>query len=234
MESERLNPVAMVCGAASRLGMLCAQTLSKRAEGGLILADADEGALEFTADSLTKPPERVSTLAFDPRDPAQWARSMDFIGAHYGRLDWLAICPPALDAISGGVGMADLDSATLALQSALRLQGASRSGGASTLVLDAHNAMKAAVQQTVRTAAAESAARRVRVNAIIVGAEAPAWRSAPALTRIDRENLDALARAPGQIVRCPGYSITGMAPFMLSDKHGLSGACLVVDDVQTL
>ncbi len=235
MEMERINPVALVCGAASGLGTLCAQAISRRAEGGLILVDSDEAALDFTADALTKPPERVSTLAFDPRAPEEWKRGTSFIAAHYGRLDWVLVVPPPLDARGGETGLADLDAAQLALRSLGRLQRNNVQGGAAALVLGAQAAMKAHVLQVLRAAAGEGAANKVRVNAVVVGgADAPAWRNAVAVTRFDHATLETLANSASPVARCPGYNVTGMAPFLLSDKHTLTGATLVVDDIQAL
>ncbi len=180
----RLNPVALVTGAASGIGAACARSLATYASGGLIMVDADEAALAGAADALASPPERISTLAFDAADASAWKRAQDFIRTQYGRLDWavagvepekrLARPAPARDA-----GRGQCDDAADEDQYARRRD---------RLALAAHSAKVDALLQLVRVAAKEGAAHKVRVNAVINGAvESALWRRDPDFASAYRE-----------------------------------------------
>lgn len=231
MIGERINPVALVCGAADGPGFACAAALAETADGGLILADADEPALESAADALPNPPERVSTLAFPPGDTRRWADVIDFIATHYGRLDWAVVtaaAPPE-------GGLADLDTPILALDSLMGLLGENNRGGAAVLVVDARAAMKASVLHVLRTAAQAGARSNVRVNAIMYGgSDAPAWRSAARIESLDDQALSLVRRMSPPIASVVGHGLESVLPVLLSDRSHLNGATLVVDDASGL
>jgi NAD(P)-dependent dehydrogenase (short-subunit alcohol dehydrogenase family) len=234
MSFERINPVALISGAGGGEAIACLRALAPRADGGLILADASEAGLDASADALHRPPERVSTLAFDPRAQGEWKRAIDFIAAHYGRLDWLAINTRAPLPRSGKLALADLDAALLAFRAGLRLLRENVQGGAAVFVVDARAAMKANLQQVLRVAAKEGAVARTRVNAIVCGGDAPAWRGAPAMPHVNRAALERLAKSNAPIARCIGYDVEWLLPYALSDETPLTGAILVVDETRAL
>lgn len=231
MIAERLNPVGLVSGAADGAGFACACILSEFADGGLILADENEAALNAAADALEKPPERVSTLAFPSDDTGRWGDVVDFLATHYGRLDWAVIsAPPPPDG-----GLADLDTPLLAVQALSSLIGENNLGGAAVLVVDARTVMKASLLQVLRTTAEACARSNVRFNMLVWGAaEAPAWRAIQAFHSLDRSALDAIKRLSTPVARAAGHTIEDTLPALLSDGANLEGVALVVDDETAL
>lgn len=254
MDLDRLNPVTLITGAASGPAAMSALTIGPRSEGGLILIDADEAQLERTADAMSEPPERVSTLAFDVADKARWEAASDFVRSQYGRIDWALI-----DALGAGPGAlldlsrrdgrrsiaAALDSAVLSLRYVLPLMAANAAGGsivlfASTAALKADpsaaGAAKAGLMQVLRVAAKEAAANSIRVNAILSdGGEGDLWRSAPLFQDLARDG--GAAHAFGQIARSSpaiarfdaGDGPDRLVGLLLSDSCPVTAAALVVD-----
>ena len=248
MELDRLTPVALVTGAASGFGAACASLLSRRAEGGLILVDIDEAALCKTADSLSQPPERVSTLAFDIADSKRWADAAQFIRAQYGRLDWAVVNAGAAPAAQSDLVEwrrdAELDDAFLALRAVTPLMRANAQGGAIVVTAStaALNAPKAGLTQFMRVAAQEATPGIVRVNAIAPGGvDTPQWANMPwfqdLVTEHDGEAaaLDALAQNPAPLARyAAAGDVARLILLLLSDASSLTGATLVVDGGYTI
>jgi NAD(P)-dependent dehydrogenase (short-subunit alcohol dehydrogenase family) len=242
MQFDRISPVALITGAASGLGAACARDVARRAEGGLILADLDGAGLDATADGLDRPPERVSTLAFDVADPDRWTQASGFIRAQYGRLDWAVLTAGGhADAESDLVQWGppdDLESVALSLRSVTPLMRYNAQGGAVVVIAPA----TIRLPQLIGAAAQEGGRDSIRVNAITPGAaDAPAWRTAPLFQDLAREHggehgaLDALARLPAPVVRYAGACDIGRLVLMLlSDATPITGATLVVDGAYTI
>lgn len=234
----RLNPVALVTGAASGIGAACARSLATYASGGLIMVDADEAALAAAADALPSPPERMSTLAFEATDAQAWKRAQDFIRAQYGRLDW------AVAGVDGEKTSSEaLPRATLGVANAVTpLMKDNLQGGAVVLALAAHSAKVDALLQLVRVAAKEGAAHKVRVNAVINGAvESALWRRDPDFATLLKEAkdeasvLDQIAKRAIPLVRCSAaQDVLRLIRLLLSDDSTLSGATLAVDGAPAL
>lgn len=242
MQTDRLSPIALVTGAGSGVAAACARTISRHAHGGLVLADHDEASLEATADALDRPPERVSTLAFDLADPDRWRQAADFIKAQYGRLDWAVIhasTPQAEDSDLVQWGPpADLDAIALALRMVMPLMRYNSQGAAIVLIVPA----TVRAPQFVRAAAKDGARDAIRVNAIATGAsDAANWRDAPLFQDLvlhrgsQHAALDAIAGFATPLVRYAGAGdIGGLGALLLSDVSPVSGATLVVDGAYTI
>lgn len=236
MDMDRLNPVMLITGAAGDLGAQAVRALARRAQGGLILIDGDEGALDAVADSIETPPERVSTLAFDIAGPERWKQAQGFIRGQYGRLDYAIVDAGSAHAITitdGELVSWTNNSAsaheriTLTLRALTNLMSTNAQGGA-IVVLGL-----AGAGEMLRAAAVEGASANVRVNAVNLGV-APIWRSAPLFQDLVREQggerhaFKALMALPNTLARYDG-DILQLITLLLSDDCPASGATLVVD-----
>lgn len=242
MSFDPINPVALIASAATGVGATCARELAQRADGGLILADVDESALEACADSLDRAPERVSTLAFNPADPRRWADAADFIAAHYGRLDWALI-----DAGAAFPRHEDyLEFTRRGLEAIMPLIGDNRDGGAVVLMASAAalaEELRADVEggllDLIGEAARRGDRRQVRVSALAFGnPQGDMWTETPLFDDIVREQggianaFSQIAQIAPPIVRHPGAALTTLIPMMISEASG--GGVLVVDGGHTL
>jgi len=260
--SDRLNPVALVTGAASGIGAALARRLASRATGGLILIDHNSAALSAAADAMEQPPERVSTLSFDVSDPDRWRDCADFLTAQYGRLDYAV----ANAGISHASSIADhsfedwrrvmavnLDGVFLTLQATMPLMRQNAQGGSTVVVasasgvkpepgIAAYGASKAAVLQLARIAAKEGAPDNIRVNCIAPGGvETPIWDAMPMFQELIAETGSreaAFARMAEAATPLRYYAtaedIARQIEMLLVDPAPLTGATLVVDGGYTL
>jgi NAD(P)-dependent dehydrogenase (short-subunit alcohol dehydrogenase family) len=261
MTLDRLDPVTIVTGAASGIGAACAQDLAQRSQGGLILVDTDEAALGAVADTLERPPERVSTLAFDVADPDRWAQAADFIKSQYGRLDWAIVNAGVAHAAPieetdlvdwRRVMSTNLDGAFLTLRAVMPLMRANVQGGAIVVTASAaalkaepgvaaYGASKAGLLQLMRVAAKEGAPD-IRVNAVAPGGvETPMWRDVPMFQDLVRERgseraaFDAIAQLATPLARyARADDIARLIIMLLSDASPITGATLVVDGGYTI
>ena len=246
MEPHRLNPITLLAGAASPLGAGCARLLSRRSEGGLILADADAEALDRVADALPQPPERVSTLAIDTSDALRWADARRFIQAQYGRIDWAIItaaAPPLESELVDWRANAEADlSAAIWLRAAMDLIGENSQGGAIILAAsaappdDAEAAAKAGLLHLVRAAAHEGGPNNIRVNAIAPGGpHLPAWADMANFEELALEHrsalgaCEALMRRGASTARYGSDQVARLMLMLLADECPLTGAVLLVD-----
>lgn len=241
---DRINPVTLIAGAASAFGAARTRELARSSQGGLILAGGEEAALAAIADDLeaqSLAPERVSTLAFDLSDPERWAQVRDFLGAHYGRLDWAVICATAVprpeqsDLVEFAADATpDLAMPAIAIEALAPLMRKNVHGGA---VIVAAAAAGAPFAKFIHTAAELGVQDNIRVHGLALGgAHAPAWSWAPWLHDLVRETgnvraaLARLARAEAPMARCaPEEDLKRLVSLMLSDETNLSGAVLAVD-----
>jgi 2-keto-3-deoxy-L-fuconate dehydrogenase len=260
MDLDRLNPVMLITGAASGAGAASALALGPRAEGGLVLVDADEEQVSLTADAIANPPERVSTLAFDVAEKSRWEIASDFLRSQYGRLDWVLLdatggAPGALidfSKKSDRRGMAGaLDAALLSLRYVLPLLAGNATGGSVVLLASAASlkaapsapgaAMKAGLVQVLRVVAKEAAASSIRINAIITDAgERELWREAPLFQDLARHDgpeaaFAQIGRLSPPLARFDAADgVARLTAMLLSDGCPVTGAALVVDGGYTL
>ncbi|MEZ6023438.1 MAG: SDR family oxidoreductase [Hyphomonadaceae bacterium] len=255
MSTARINPVTLITGAASGIGAACAQHMAQHADGGLILIDGNEDALDASADALQSPPERVSTLTFDVADPARWEMASQFITSQYGRLDWAVIdagsgTDAALQALSNRDARREvtalLDAAWTSLRAILPLMAPNVAGGAIVVCAPAaalkseFGAPKTGLPQFLRVAAKEAGPQDVRVNALVAAREDdPAWRKAPVIAEIRRDTaadvFANIARQQHPIARFEGaLPLTQLAAGLLSDDVSVSGVTLVASGANAL
>lgn len=251
----RLNPVILISGATSRLGAASAQALAPKAQGGLILVDADGEELDRVADSLTTPPERVSTLAIDVADETRWTQACNFIESQYGRLDWAIVnyTPPAAvetDLVSWGDDPPpEIQGAYFTLRALMLLMQHNTQGGAIILAApdtvfepDIKNDGKNGLFSLLRLAAKEGAHDNIRVNAVALpSGGAPPWPEMPHVADLVRETgserraFERLSHLPLPMAR---YTVSGdITPLfaaLLADESPMTGAVLVVDGGYTL
>ncbi len=259
---DRINPVALITGAASGIGAACARALANKATGGLVLIDVDERRLEATADGLVSAPERVSTMAFDVADPARWRTAADFIGDQYGRLDWAVVNAGIAHSSTitettledwRRVMATNLDGAFLTLRSVMPLMRANQQGGAIVVTgsaagikaepgVAAYGASKAGLLQLMRVAAKEGAPDGIRVNAVAPGGvETSMWRNVPMFQDLVRETgseraaFDRIAKLATPLARyAAADDIARLIDLLLTDPSPITGATLVVDGGYTL
>lgn len=238
----------LITGAASGIGRAISELAAREGAERLVLVDMNWEALqEFD------PGSEVARLTGDVADPEFWS------GANVGELDHAVI-----NAGVAGSGLVtdlgfkewrrilsvNLDGAFLSLQAALR---AMRGGGSIVTVASAaglkpepgvaaYGASKAGLIQLTRIAAKESAARRIRVNAIAPGGvETPVWDAVPMFSERAREigrdaafaEMAAMATPLGRFAA--PEEIAEQIAFLLSDQAAMmTGSVLVTDGGYTL
>jgi NAD(P)-dependent dehydrogenase (short-subunit alcohol dehydrogenase family) len=255
----RLNPVTLITGAGSGVGAGCAHDLARKSHGGLVLADQDEAALALVADELDAAgasPERVSTMAFDVRDPDRWKQAIEFILSQYGRLDWAVVnvsAPPPPPADTDLVEWRrivpkSLDGALVTLRALMPILRKNIQGGAilvtapaEALNTEANGGARANLVQVIQAAAAEGESDKIRINAIAPSGAETAWADAPVFQDLVRETgsevaaSDRIANLKPPVAR---YASTGdlkrLILLLMADETPISGATLIVDGGNTL
>ena len=237
----------LVTGAASGIGKAVAALLAAEGAAEVVLVDASANVTELDLPCPTR------VLVDDVANPEFWSAT------DFGMLDHAVINA----GIAGAGPITDLsfvewrrilsvnlDGAFLSLQASLR---AMRDGGSIVAVASAaglkpepgvaaYGASKAGLIQLVRVAAKESAARRIRVNAIAPGGvETPVWDAIPMFADRAREigrkeafdELAAMATPLGRYATAG--EIAEQIAFLLSDRAAtITGSVLVSDGGYTL
>ena len=231
----------MITGAGSGIGRAVAELVAREGAGRLILVDLKEG------DELAAACE-VEWLTGDVADESFWN------AARIGEIDHSVINAGVAGAATieelsfaewRRILSVNLDGAFLTLRTALR---AMRDGGSIVTVssaagvkaepgIAAYAASKAGLLQLTKVAAKESAARRIRVNAIAPGGvETPIWYGVPMFAdRVQQIGKDAAFAEMAAIATPLGRyakadEIAEQIAFLLSDQSAtMTGAVLVTD-----
>lgn len=234
----RLTPVTLIVGAGAGIGAACAHEMARRSNGGLLLADADEGTLSVVADELDaagKAPERVSTLAFDPMDQQRWRQAIDFVEAQYGRIDWVIA-----HAGAGAVPDArDLERAATIFRALAPILGRNMQGAS---ILFAVSAVALKVRdgdellEFVDACSRDGASADIRVNAIAPGgANLPVWTSLPWLHELARDHgelaaFDRISQLSPPLARyASNGNLARLIAKLVVDDTQVTGVTLVVD-----
>jgi 2-keto-3-deoxy-L-fuconate dehydrogenase len=261
MDLDRLNAVALITGATTGIGPAHARDIAGRAEGGLILVDGDEAALSALADTIEGSkgaPERISTLAFDVRDPDRWAQAASFVQAQYGRVDWALVQSVEVASAEesdlvdwGRVMPTSLDGVLYSLRAVMPLMRSNFQGGAivvsapaASIKLDKSGAFapKAGLLHLIQMAAQQAAPHPIRVNAIAQGAgDAPLWTALPSFQKLAQDGGGArgafekiAALAPPLARYAATDDIAKLIVMLLSDDNPMTGATLVAEGGYTL
>ena len=241
----------LITGAASGIGLACAQYLAAHGAARLVLVDCDAEAL-----ARVELPVAVDRIAGDVRDEAMWAASAPLIAGidaavvNAGVAGAGAITDTSLAEWQRIVSI-NLDGAFLTLRAAMRAMKAA--GGAIVATssaagikpeagVSAYGASKAALIHLVKVAAKEGAVDRIRVNAVApAGVETPVWDAVPMFaTRAAEIGRDAaLAELAAMATPLGRYAkpeeIAAQVAFLLLDAAALiTGATLVCDGGYTL
>jgi len=197
---------ALITGAASGIGAATARALHRQGATRLVLVDRDGDALVALGASLGLAADDLETATLDVSDEAAWAALETRVAARFGGIDCLiaaagighpvaSVAELPIEAWRRTLAV-NLDGAFLALQTGIRLIRAGARGGAIVLLssstafraqpgMAGYAVSKSALVQLTRTAAAEVAADKIRVNAIAPGmVETPLFRSLPAFREL--------------------------------------------------
>ncbi|WP_238302880.1 SDR family NAD(P)-dependent oxidoreductase [Sphingomonas phyllosphaerae] len=236
----------LVTGAASGIGLACAQHLAAGGATRLVVADRDAEALAHIDLGCT-----LDLLPGDVTDEAFWDEAAAVLTGIDGAVVNAGVAGAgAISALSFAewrrIMSVNLDGAFLTLRAVMRaMEGrsgaivavASAAGIKAEPGVAAYGASKAGLIQLVKVAAKEGAAQRLRVNAIApAGVETPVWDAVPMFAdraaAIGREaafaELAALATPLGRYAK--PEEVAAQVGFLLSDAAALMTGTVLVSD----
>lgn len=236
----------LVTGAASGIGLACAQHLAERGAARLVLADCDAAALARVDLGCT-----LDLLPGDVADEAMWDEAAAVLTGIDGAVINAGVAGAgAIAALSFAewrrILAVNLDGAFLTLRAAMRAMDgragaivavASAAGIKAEPGVAAYGASKAGLIQLVKVAAKEGAAQRLRVNAIApAGVETAVWDAVPMFAdraaAIGRDaafaELAALATPLARFAKAE--EVAAQVGFLLSDAAALMTGTILVSD----
>lgn len=237
--------VALVTGAAGRLGAAIVEALA-RSGAGVLATDVDEAAATRLAGRLRdeRPGARVVPAALDVTDARSWQRAARTARRRLGAVDVLVnnaglLAPSPLDAVGRPEWDRVLEVNQTAILTGLQtcLPSMWQAGGGAVVNVGsvfgrrgtgssfAYHASKGALEAMTTAAAVELAPRRIRVNAVL-----PGLVEGPMSGGLSPEFVEEFRRSTPLARLASPEDVAAVVRFLASDAADfVTGVCLPVD-----
>ncbi|MGY0489186.1 SDR family NAD(P)-dependent oxidoreductase [Streptomyces sp. WG-D5] len=247
--AEFAGKTALVTGSASGIGLATARRLG-RGGANVVIADYNEKGAEAAAETLTSEGLKAAAVALDVTDPASVEAAVRFTVDTFGGLD-LAVNNAGIGGASAPTGEYDIDVYNRVVRTNLdgvfysmryelpAIQAAGK-GGAIVNVASilgsvgfagspAYVAAKHGVVGLTKSAAAEYAAKGIRVNAV-----GPGFIETPLLKEMDKAAYDGLVSLHPAGRLGQSEEVAELIAFLLSDRASfIAGSYHLVDGAYT-
>ncbi|WP_306323185.1 MULTISPECIES: SDR family NAD(P)-dependent oxidoreductase [unclassified Streptomyces] len=247
--AEFAGKTALVTGAASGIGLATARRLG-RGGASVVIADYNEQGAKEAAETLKSEGLKAAAVAVDVTDPASVEAAVGFAVDTFGGLD-LAVNNAGIGGASAPTGEYDidvynrvvrtnLDGVFYSMRYELPAMQAAGKGGAIVNVASilgsvgfagspAYVAAKHGVVGLTKTAAAEYAAKGIRVNAV-----GPGFIETPLLKEMDKAAHDGLVALHPAGRLGHAEEVAELIAFLLSDRASfVAGSYHLVDGAYT-
>ncbi|MHB9756261.1 SDR family NAD(P)-dependent oxidoreductase [Streptomyces sp. BYX5S] len=247
--AEFAGKTALVTGSASGIGLATARRLG-RGGANVVIADYNEKGAQTAAETLTSEGLKAAAVALDVTDPASVEAAVRFTVDTFGGLD-LAVNNAGIGGASAPTGEYDIDVYNRVVRTNLdgvfysmryelpAIQAAGK-GGAIVNVASilgsvgfagspAYVAAKHGVVGLTKSAAAEYAAKGIRVNAV-----GPGFIETPLLKEMDKAAYDGLVSLHPAGRLGQSEEVAELIAFLLSDRASfIAGSYHLVDGAYT-
>ncbi|MFJ8929692.1 SDR family NAD(P)-dependent oxidoreductase [Streptomyces sp. NPDC102364] len=247
--TEFAGKTALVTGSASGIGLATARRLG-RGGASVVIADYNEKGAQEAAETLKAEGLKAAAVAVDVTDPASVEAAVQFSVDTFGGLD-LAVNNAGIGGASAPTGEYDidaynrvvrtnLDGVFYSMRYELPAMQAAGNGGAIVNVASilgsvgfagspAYVAAKHGVVGLTKTAAAEYAAKGIRVNAV-----GPGFIETPLLKEMDKAAYDGLVSLHPAARLGTSEEVAELIVFLLSDRASfIAGSYHLVDGAYT-
>ncbi|MFJ9082961.1 SDR family NAD(P)-dependent oxidoreductase [Streptomyces sp. NPDC102384] len=247
--TEFAGKTALVTGSASGIGLATARRLG-RGGANVVIADYNEKGAQEAAETLKAEGLKAAAVAVDVTDPASVEAAVLFSVDTFGGLD-LAVNNAGIGGASAPTGEYDidvynrvvrtnLDGVFYSMRYELPAMQAAGNGGAIVNVASilgsvgfagspAYVAAKHGVVGLTKTAAAEYAAKGIRVNAV-----GPGFIETPLLKEMDKAAYDGLVSLHPAARLGTSEEVAELIVFLLSDRASfIAGSYHLVDGAYT-